>query len=123
MTVSRKRSIIYALIIALVANGFGWMATRAAMAHDLDHERMVLSLDPASHLGEHRVPSDGDSDPDADTHLSLHAAGCAQSVFLSEYTLAKFFAGAQVLTALVPVFISESLPYSPLRPPRNTFAS
>ncbi len=128
MTVSRKQSIIFVLIIALLANGFAWVFSGVAIAHELDHERLVLSLDPALHLGEHhRGTSDGTDDsgdsPDAGTHSVLHAMSHTLGAVLSETRLLMVFANTQVLIAVVPSFMSESVADSPLRPPRNHFAS
>ena len=123
-----KRHHIYSVMLVLLAsmltNAFGWAFNGEVFAHELDHEHHVLSLDPAAHLEAHqRAVFDDDDHLDAATHLCLHAAGQYQPFFLTAIPLVPASIGMGTLIVFVSATVPESIPDSPLRPPRNTFAS
>ena len=124
-----KRRHVYAMMFALLAvsmltNAFGWAFNGEVFAHELDHEHHVLSLDPAAHLEAHQsaVATD-EGHLDAATHLCLHAAGQYQPFFFTAPPLVPAADGTEVPSVFVSNTFPESVPDSPLHPPRNTSAS
>ncbi|WP_090829228.1 hypothetical protein [Nitrosovibrio tenuis] len=117
-------SVVFALFISMLTNSFGWAFNGEVFAHELDHEHHVLSLDPTAHLEahQHAVARD-DGHLDAATHLCLHAAGQYQPFFFTAPPLVPASANVQVLSTFVSVLVPESVPDSPLHPPRINFAS
>ena len=117
-------SFIFALLVSMLTNAFGWAFNGEVFAHELDHEHHVLSLDPTAHLEAHQHALINDEGHlDAATHLCLHAAGQYQPFFFTAPLFIPASAGAEVLSAFVSIAFPESVPDSPLHPPRNTFAS
>lgn len=116
------QSVIFALLVAMLTNAFGWAFNGEVFAHELDHEHHALSLDPIALLEahEHEVANDVDH-PDAAINLCLHAAGQYQPFFLTPLLIVPPSTGASVLAVFVSAIIPDSIPGSPLRPPRNTF--
>ena len=47
-------SFIFALLVSMLTNAFGWAFNGEVFAHGLDHEHHVLSLDPTTHLEAHQ---------------------------------------------------------------------
>ncbi len=117
-------SFIFALLVSILTNAFGWAFNGEVFAHELDHEHHVLSLDPTAHLEAHQHALINDEGHlDAATHLCLHAAGQYQPFFFTPPPFVAASVGAEVLSTFVSIAFPESVPDSPLRPPRNTFAS
>lgn len=109
------------LLVCMMANILGWSFNGEVFSHELDHGHHAhhLAPDPSSHLAAHHDTLTDDDHLDAATHLSLHAAGQYQPFFFASHpSPAPAFAGAHVLAAFVSPFIPESIPESPLRPPR-----
>lgn len=121
---SHASSIVFALLVSVLTNAFGWAFNGEVFAHELDHEHHVLSLDPTAHLEahQHAVNSD-DGHLDAATHLCLHAAGQYQPFFFTAPPRVPSSAGEEVPLVFIAVTFPESIPDSPLHPPRNTFVS
>jgi hypothetical protein len=115
---------IFVLYVSILTNAFGWAFNGEVFAHELDHEHHVLSLDPTAHLEAHHNAVLNDEDHlDAATHLCLHAAGQLQPFFFTAPLLVPAATGMEVLAVFVSVTIPESIPDSPLRPPRSILAS
>jgi hypothetical protein len=119
----RIHSVMFALLISMLTNAFGWAFNGEVFAHELDHEHHVLSVDPAAHLEAHqRAVRNDEGHLDAATHLCLHAAGQYQPFFFTSPPHVPPCLGMQVLHVFVPVTVPESIPDSPLHPPKNSFA-
>ena len=117
-------SFIFALLVSMLTNAFGWAFNGEVFAHELDHEHHVLSLDPTAHLEAHQHALINDEGHlDAATHLCLHAAGQYQPFFFTPPPFVPASTGAEVLSAFVSIAFPESVLDSPLHPPRNSFAS
>lgn len=117
-------SAIFVLYVSMLTNAFGWAFNGEVFAHELDHEHHVLSLDPTTHLeAHHRAVLNDEDHLDAATHLCLHAAGQFQPFFFTAPLLVPAAAGMEILAVFVSVTIPESIPDSPLRPPRSILAS
>jgi hypothetical protein len=115
-------SIIFVLLVSMLTNAFGWAFNGEVFAHELDHEHHVLSLDPTTHLEAHQHAALNDEDHlDAATHLCLHAAGQYQPFFFTAPPLVPPSAGAEALTAFISLIVPESIPDSPLHPPKHDF--
>jgi hypothetical protein len=128
LSVMNKRRHLYpvmlVLFVSLLTNAFGWAFNGEVFAHELDHEHHVLSLDPTAHLEAHQHAAiNDDGHLDAATHLCLHAAGQYQPFFFTSLPFVPASIGEDALIVFVPVIIPESIPDSPLHPPRNNFAS
>jgi hypothetical protein len=124
---SKRRHVyamMFALLVSMLTNAFGWAFNGEVFAHELDHEHHVLSLDPAAHLEAHQnaVATD-EGHLDAATHLCLHAAGQYQPFFFTAPPLVPASDGTEVPSVFISNTFPESVPDSPLHPPRNTFAS
>ncbi|SCX97342.1 hypothetical protein [Nitrosospira sp. Nsp13] len=117
-------SVIFVLFVSMLTNAFGWAFNGEVFAHELDHEHHVLSLDPAAHLEAHQNSVFKDEGHmDAATHLCLHAAGQYQPFFFTSPPLVPASAGVEALMVFVSVTVPESIPDSPLHPPKSHFAS
>lgn len=117
-------SVMLVLLVSMLTNAFGWAFNGEVFAHELDHEHHVLSSDPAAHLeAHHRDVFNDEGHLDAATHLCLHAAGQYQPFFFTAPPLVPASLGTEILIVFVSVTIPESIPDSPLHPPRNTLAS
>lgn len=117
-------SVMLILFVCMMTNAFGWAFNGEVFAHELDHEHHVLSLDPAAHLEAHQHAALNDeSHLDAATHFCLHAAGQYQPFFLTAPLSVPTSTGVEVLSGFVAIAIAESVPDSPLRPPRSIFSS
>ncbi len=115
---------IFMLYVSMLTNAFGWAFNGEVFAHELDHAHHELSLDPTAHLEAHqRAVASDEGHLDAATHLCLHAAGQYQPFFFTAALFVPAAIGVETLTIFVPVIVPESIPDSPLRPPRSTFAS
>lgn len=128
LSVMNKRRHIYSvmlvLFVSMLTNAFSWAFNGEVFAHELDHEHHVLSLDPAAHLEAHQHAAINDAGHlDAATHLCLHAAGQYQPFFFISPPFVPASVGVEALIIFVPVTVPESIPDSPLHPPRNNFAS
>jgi hypothetical protein len=118
------RSIIVMLFVCMMTNAFSWAFNGEVFAHELDHEHHVLSPDPAAHLEAHQHALTNDEGHlDAATHLCLHAAGQYQPFFFIGPLIVPASTGMEVRAAFVFVAIPESIPDSPLRPPRVILSS
>ena len=116
--------IAFILLLGMLANAFSWAFNEEIFAHELDHRHHILSVDPLDHLeAHHHDSSSGESELDAATHLSLHAFGQYSPFFSHPPLLVPASLGREMLTVFVSVNVPESIPDSPLHPPRNTFAS
>ena len=117
-------SVMLILFVTMLTNAFSWAFNGEVFAHELDHEHHVLSLDPAAHLEAHQHAAiNDDGHLDAATHLCLHAAGQYQPFFFTPPLIVLTSTGMEGLTLFISVIVPESIPDSPLHPPRNTFAS
>ena len=115
---------IFVLYVSILTNAFGWAFNGEVFAHELDHVHHALSLDPTAHLEAHqRAVASGEGPLDAATHLCLHASGQCQPFFFTAPLLVPAVTGIEALAKFVPVIVPESIPDSPLRPPRNILAS
>lgn len=113
-------STMLVLFVCILTNAFGWAFNGEVFAHELDHEHHVLSLDPAAHLEAHQHAGiNEDGHMDAATHLCLHAAGQYQPFFLTAPLIVPASVGIEVLALFVSDIIPESIPDSPLHPPRS----
>ena len=112
------------LFVTLLTNAFASGFNGEVFAHEIDHEHHVLSIDPTAHLEAHQHATiNNEGHMDAATHLSLHAAGQYQPFFFTTPPLVPASISTEVPTTFLPVAIPESIPDSPLRPPRISFAS
>lgn len=117
-------SVMLVLFVSMMTNAFGWAFNGEVFAHELDHEHHVLSLDPAAHLeAHHHAVLNDDGHLDAATHMCLHAAGQYQPFFFTPPLIVPASIGMEVLAVFVSVVIPESIPDSPLHPPRSIFSS
>jgi len=120
----RIYTIMLVLFVSMLTNAFGWAFNGEVFAHELDHEHHVLSLDPTAHLEAHQYAAINDEGHlDAATHLCLHAAGQYQPFFFTSPPYVPTSTGVEASILFVPVTVPESIPDSPLHPPRNNFAS
>jgi hypothetical protein len=73
-----------------------------------------------AHLEAHQhALNDDKGHPDAATHLCLHAAGQYQPFVLTAPLMVAASTAEEVITGFVTVPIPESIPDSPLHPPRR----
>lgn len=118
------QSIIFALMVAILTTGFGWAFNGEVFAHELDREHHILSSDRTALVEEHEFDVFIDSNHlDAAIDLCLHSAGQYQPFFFTSLPLVPEFIGEETLSAFIFTPLSESIPDSPLHPPRNTFTS
>ena len=111
--------IMLLLLVCMMTNAFGWAFNGEVFAHELDHEHHLLSLDPAAHLEAHqRATINDEGHMDAATHLCLHAAGQYQPFFFVLPPHVPASTGAESLIVFLPVIVPESIPDSPLHPPK-----
>lgn len=116
--------VMLVLFVTMMTNAFSWAFNGEVFAHELDHEHHVLSLDPTAHLEAHQHAAINDKGHlDAATHLCLHAAGQYQPFFFTAPLTVPAFTGMEVLGVFVSATVPESIPESPLHPPRNILAS
>jgi len=115
--------ILLMLFVTLLTNAFASGFNSEVFVHEIEHEHHVLSIDPTAHLEAHQNLLDDDGHLDAATHLGLHAAGQYQPFFFTTPPLVPASISTEVPTTFLPVAIPESIPDSPLRPPRISFAS
>lgn len=116
--------IMLVLLVSMLTSSLSWAFNGEMVAHELDHQHDVLSIDPMAHLEAHQHNSSkGDSELDSITHLSLHAFGQYSPFFYNAALLVPAFIGTDLLSVFVPVNVPESIPDSPLHPPRNAFVS
>lgn len=116
--------IMLVLFVSMLTNSFGWAFNGEIFAHELDHKHHVPSVDPMAHLETHQHDSSGgDSGLDDATHLSLHAFGQYSPFFFHAPLLVPASLCMDVLSVFIPVNVPESIPDSPLHPPRSSFAS
>ena len=114
-------SVMLLLLISMMTNAFGWAFNGEVFAHELDHEHHLLSLDPTAHLGAHQHAAINDEGHmDAATHLCLHAAGQYQPFFFIPPPFVPATTGVEPLIAFLPVIVPESIPDSPLHPPKKS---
>jgi hypothetical protein len=112
--------VMFVLFVSMMTNAFSWAFNGEVFAHELDHEHHVLSLDPAAHLEAHQQAVLNDDDHlDAATHMCLHAAGQYQPFFFTAPLVVPAAIGMEVLALFVSDIIPESIPDSPLHPPRS----
>jgi hypothetical protein len=117
-------SVMLLLFVCILTNAFGWAFNGEVFAHELDYEHHVLSLDPTAHLEAHQHAAiNDDSHLDAATHLCLHAAGQYQPFFFTAPLLVPASLGVETPMIFISVAVPESIPDSPLHPPRNISAS
>ena len=110
------------LFVSMMTNALSWAFNGEVFAHELDHAHHILSLDPSAHLEAHqRALRNDEGHLDAATHLCLHAAGQYQPFFLTAPLMVAASTAKEVITGFVTVIIPESIPDSPLHPPRRIF--
>lgn len=114
--------VVYALLVSLLASAPGW-TLGTAIAHELDHELRVVSPAAISHWDAHAQNGSATGDLDETSHQFLHAAGQAQSSYLGHPALVFAPGGGALPTLFISSFAPESVPDSPLRPPKTRFAS
>ena len=108
------------LFVSMMTNALSWAFNGEVFAHELDHAHHILSLDPTAHLEAHERASRNDEGHlDAATHLCLHAAGQYQPFFLTAPLIVAASTAKEVITGFIAVIIPESIPDSPLHPPRG----
>jgi hypothetical protein len=119
----RIHFVMLMLFVSMMTNALSWAFNGEVFAHELDHAHHILSLDPTAHLEAHRHALRNDKGHlDAATHLCLHAAGQYLPFFFTSPPLVPASIGMEVLAAFVSFIVPESVPDSPLRPPKNSFA-
>ena len=117
------RPVIFALFVAMLTTGFGWAFNGEVFAHELDRKHHMLSLDPVALQEAHELEASHDGKHvDAAIDLCLHAAGQYQPFFFTVPPLVPASIGMGALTLFVPVIVPESIPDSPLHPPKTSFA-
>ncbi|MEO7464085.1 MAG: hypothetical protein ABIV42_01260 [Nitrosospira sp.] len=115
--------VIFVLLVGVLTNAVGWAFNGEVFNHELEGEHHVLSLDQTAHLKAHQHDvSNAEGHGDA-SHFCLHASGHYQPFFFNAPLLVPVSIGREVLIAFVSAIVPESIPDSPLHPPRNTFAS
>jgi hypothetical protein len=115
----RTYPILLMLFVTLLTNAFAWGFNGEVFAHELDHEHHLLSLDPTTHLEAHQHAAINDEGHmDAATHLCLHAAGQYQPFFFIPPPLVPAAVGAESPIIFLSVIVPESIPDSPLHPPK-----
>lgn len=118
------RPVIFTLFVTMLTTGFGWAFNGEVFAHELDRQHHTLSLDPIALQEAHELEAANDSKHvDAAIDLCLHAAGQYQPFFFTIPPLVPASMGMEALTRFLSIPLPESVPDSPLHPPRNTFAS
>ena len=116
--------VMFVLFVSMMTNAFSWAFNGEVFAHELDHEHHVLSLDPAAHLEAHQHAAiNDDGHLDAATHLCLHAAGQYQPFFFTAPLTVPVSTGREALMVFISATVPESVPESPLHPPRNILTS
>lgn len=111
--------IMLVLFVSMLTNAFDWAFNGEVFAHELDHAHHVISPDPTAHLEAHqRAVSSNDNHLDAATHLCLHAAGQYQPFFFVPPPLVPAAVGVESLISFLPDTAPESIPDSPLHPPK-----
>jgi hypothetical protein len=115
---------VSALMVAILTTGFGWAFNGEVFAHELDRKHHTLSADRTALVEAHELDVITDSEHvDAAIDLCLHAAGQYQPFFFTSLPLVPVVIGEETLSAFIFIPLSESIPDSPLHPPRNTFSS
>lgn len=116
--------VIFALLVAMLTTGFGWAFNGEVFAHELDRKHHTLSLDPVALQEAHELEASHDGKHvDAAIDLCLHAAGQYQPFFFTIPPLVPASMAMEASTRFVLVAVPESIPDSPLHPPKNSFAS
>ena len=116
----RIHFVMLMLFISMMTNALSWAFNGEVFAHELDHAHHVLSLDPMAHLEAHQhALNDDKGHLDAATHLCLHAAGQYQPFFLTAPLMVAASTAEEIITGFITVTIPESIPDSPLHPPRR----
>ena len=107
----------------MLTTGFGWAFNGEVFAHELDRKHHALSLDPVALQQAHEFEASHDGKHvDAAIDLCLHAAGQYQPFFFTVPPLVPASLGMEAMTLFVPVIVPESIPESPLHPPKTSFA-
>ena len=118
------RPVIFALFVTILTTGFGWAFNGEVFAHELDRKHHALSIDPVALQEAHELEAFRDSKHvDAAIDLCLQAAGQYQPFFFTVPPLVPASIAMEALTRFVAVPVPESIPDSPLHPPRNNYAS
>lgn len=117
-----RNYIVLVMFTSMLTNAFGWAFSGEVFAHELDHEHLILSLDPTAHLEAHQHDTNKDSSQlDAATHLCLHASGQYQPFYFTDLILVPSSVSSNTLAIFISNFIPDSISDPPLRPPRNHF--
>lgn len=105
-----------------MTNGLSLSFKGEVFAHELDHIHQELSTDHAlQHLEfHHHQDSNGDTDIDVATHLSLHSIGQYQPFFFYSFPQIPDQIATETSIIFISAFIPETIPDLPLRPPRST---
>jgi hypothetical protein len=116
--------VIFALLVAILTTGLGWAFNGEIFAHELDRKHHALSLNPVALLEahEHEVANNGEH-VDAAINLCLHTAGQYQPFFLMFPPLVPISLGMETLALFISIPFPESIPDSPLHPPKNILVS
>ena len=115
--------VVLVLFVTILTTGFGWAFNGEVFAHEVDRKHHALSLDPVALLEAHEHEAASNSDHlDAAINLCVHAAGQYQPFFFTSPPLVPPSIGMEALTRFVSIPVPESIPDSPLHPPKNSFA-
>lgn len=111
--------VILILVAVMLANGIGVSFKPEVFAHELDHFRQSLALNPEMHLDAHRDSVIMDNaELDTATHLCLHAAGQYQPFYFLLIALMPPLEGKKILTPRISLFLPDLVLESSYHPPR-----
>lgn len=115
--------VVLVLFVTILMTGFGWAFNGEVFAHELDRKHHALSIDPVALLEAHEHAAASDSEHlDAAINLCVHTAGQYQPFFFTSPPLVPASIGVEALTRFVSIPVPESIPDSPLHPPKNSSA-
>lgn len=115
--------VVLALFVTMLMTGFGWAFNGEVFAHELDRKHHAFSLDPVALLEAHEHEAVSNSEHlDAAINLCVHTAGQYQPFFFVSPPHVPASVGEESLIVFLPVIVPESIPDSPLHPPKNSFA-
>lgn len=115
--------VVFTLLVAILTAAFGWAFNGEVFTHELEHENPpILSRDLGTNQQGASLSSDGDSRfLDVIPHFCLHVCG-QYPISSTTVLLVPASIGREVLAVFIPVTVPESIPDSPLHPPKNSFA-
>ena len=117
------RPVVLVLFVTMLTTGLGWAFNGEVFAHELDRKHHAISLNPIELLEAHEHEAASNSEHlDAAINLCVHAAGQYQPFFFTTPPLVPASIGVEALTRFVSLTVPESIPDSPLHPPKKRFA-